>query len=121
MSQSKLTPGATPSRRLNMNEFIRERKKKLDDNHTNLIIKEIALKKDLENAREQITLHEGAVLFLNQIIKEWTVYESDTSRLRTSEENARLTIIKEKDAHIEKNKLARKKKIKRKRNGKNHR
>ena len=114
MSQAKITPGATPSRRLNIHEFIKERTKKLDDNHTNLIIKKIALEKDLEHVNDQTTMHEGAVLFLNQIIKEWTVYNTDTTRLRAAEDRARSIIVQKEQIQTKQDKLKRKRKRKRK-------
>ena len=125
MSKVKVLPGATPSRRLNMAEFLKERTRKLDDNHTNLIVKKLALEKDVENVNDQVTMHEGAVLFLNQIIKEWTVYENDTLRLREAEERGRIERIQAEELVKEQEKLKRKRSKKRKSgrakvNGKNN-
>lgn len=125
MSKVKVLPGATPSRRLNMAEFLKERTRKLDDNHTNLIVKKLALEKDVENVNDQVTMHEGAVLFLNQIIKEWTVYDKDTLRLREAEERGRIERIQAEELVKEQEKLKRKRSKKRKSgrakvNGKNN-
>ena len=91
---SKVIPGATPSRRLTMNEFVKEKMKKLDETHTNLVIKRLATEEELKGIKDQTTMHEGAVLFLNQMIKEWTVYSNDTLRLRAAEENGHIERIK---------------------------
>ncbi len=110
MSKVKVFPGATPSRRLNMAEFLKEKNRKLDDNHTTLIIKKLEVEKDMEHVNDQVTMHEGAVLFLNQIIKEWTVYENDTLRLREAEERGCIERIEQKQEEQEKLKKKRKKK-----------
>ena len=113
MTNAIITPGATPSRRLIMKEFIKNKMQLLDNNHTNLLIKKLALEKDLKHLEDQVTMHEGAVLYLKQIFKEWTVYENDTVKLRAVEEKARIDRIKQQEA--EKEKLKRKRR--RKRNG----
>lgn len=115
MSNAKITPGATPSRRLTMREFVKTKMDLLDNNHTNLTIKKLAVEKDLQHVNEQVTLHEGAVLYLKQIFKEWATYENDTLRLRGAEEHARIEKIKQEEA--DKEKAKKKRKGKRKRNG----
>lgn len=116
MSSAKITPGATPSRRLVMKEFVKQRMQLLDDNHTKLLIKKIAAEKDLEHIKDQLTMHEGAVLYLKQIFNEWTIYENDTIKLRAAEENARIEKIKEQEEQEKMRKEQ--KKLKRKRKGK---
>ncbi len=87
-----VTPGATPSARLVMKEFMREKLRRLDESHTNLFIKLKKMEKDLEDLRDRVTLHEGAVMYLNQMLSEWVVYEGDTARLRKAEEEAKKRI-----------------------------
>ena len=91
MADVKMTAGATPSKRLVIKEFLKEKMQRLDDNHTTLIIDKLKMEKDLAHLQNQVTMHEGAVLFLKQILREWDTYEADTIKLRQAEEIARST------------------------------
>ena len=114
MSQLGIGNITTPSKRLTSMEFFKNKMRVLDDNHSKLIIKRLALEKDLAHVNDQVTLHEGAVLYLNQIIKEWTTYELDTAKLRKYEVTETARIQQEKKELKEKAKT----RTKRKRNKK---
>lgn len=113
MSDTKMTPGATPSKRLTMKEFLKEHMQKLDSNHTACLLKKIKTEKELERIKEQVTMHEGAVLFLKQLLSEWAVYENDTVKLRQAEERARTQQQADKIAEAQEKKP---KRIRRKKN-----
>lgn len=81
--------GATPSKRMGLEEFIRDKIKKIDDAHTTLFLKREQMKKDLANLEEQILMAEGAVTFVNKFLSEWSLYDNDTQRVRALEAESR--------------------------------
>ena len=85
MSEIHFTPGATPAARLNFVEFLREKIRKAEANHTNLRIKLEDAHKDLENLEKQVTLSQGFIDYLGRYLKEWQLYSKDTVELRQLE------------------------------------
>lgn len=90
MSQVHITPGATPSQRLGVIEFLKKKMQLMDNSHTNAVIEKLSLEKKLARITDQVVMYEGAVLYLKQIISEWTVYSNDTQRIWAAEDKARL-------------------------------
>jgi len=92
MDAIEFSHGATPSKRMGLEEFVRDKIKKLDDNHTTLFLKREQMKKDIANLEEQILMLEGAVTFVNKFLSEWALYDNDTQRLRALEEASRAKV-----------------------------
>lgn len=71
---------------MSLEEFVRDKTQKLDDSHTILFLKREQMKKDIATIEEQILMAEGAVTFINKFLSEWSLYDSDTQKIKALED-----------------------------------